>query len=119
MDGPAWAAYQAVKILYVAAVAAGTLDARRLAQYLVQRDVVFDVHKGIGVSFRPWDHQLRQPLYLVKVHPTARASRDIAVLEGELPAIYMPGTDPVERLDQIGEPRRDSRCRLTPRQVPA
>jgi len=31
-------------------------------------------------------------------------------LVGELPAIYMPGTDPVERLDQLGDLRDRTRC---------
>ncbi|HVL57788.1 MAG TPA: ABC transporter substrate-binding protein [Burkholderiaceae bacterium] len=112
MDAPAWAAYQAMKILSEAATGAGTLDGAALAQHLAKPGVVFDVHKGIGVSFRPWDRQLRQPLYLVRIQPSARSGPGLAVLEGELPAIHQPGTDPLERLDQIGERQRDSRCRI-------
>jgi len=31
---------------------------------------------------------------------------------GELPAIYMPGTDPIERLDQLGDLAAESSCSL-------
>jgi ABC transporter substrate binding protein (PQQ-dependent alcohol dehydrogenase system) len=109
MDPPSWAAYQACKIAYEAALFGGTLEGVGLAEYLTSERAVFDVHKGIGVSFRPWDHQLRQSLYLVKIEPAGapghglRHSLKRASLVGELPAIYMPGTDPVERLDQIGD----------------
>lgn len=109
MDPPAWAAYQACKIAYEAALFGGTLEGAGLAEYLTSERAVFDVHKGIGVSFRRWDHQLRQSLYLVKIEPPGEPGYGLrhglkrASLVGELPAIYMPGTDPVERLDQIGD----------------
>lgn len=112
MDPPAWASYQSVKLLFEAASFGGSLEGPRLMSYLENPTTVFDVHKGIGVSFRPWDHQLRQSLYLVKINPQARDDWDLASLVGELPAIYRPGTDPIERLDQLGDLRRDSRCRF-------
>ncbi|RIH87546.1 ABC transporter substrate-binding protein [Calidithermus roseus] len=112
MDPPAWAGYQSVKLLFEAASFGGSLEGPRLVSYLENPTTVFDVHKGIGVSFRPWDHQLRQSLYLIKINPQARDDWDLAGLVGELPAIYRPGTDPIERLDQLGDLRRDSRCRF-------
>ncbi|TPE50982.1 ABC transporter substrate-binding protein [Amaricoccus solimangrovi] len=117
MDPAAWSAYQAVKIAMEAAIATGSARGEDLARHLAREESVFDVSKGIGVSFRPWDHQLRQPLYLVKVNPDASPSRELpalaarASLAGELPAIYMPGTEPVERLDQLGDIRRSGECR--------
>lgn len=112
MDPPAWAGYQSVKLLFEAASFGGSLEGPSLVSYLENPATVFDVHKGIGVSFRPWDHQLRQSLYLVRINPQARDDWDLASLVGELPAIYRPGTDPIERLDQLGDLRRDSRCRF-------
>lgn len=109
MDSAAWAAYASMKILFEAVLFGGTLNAQDLAAYLASPWAVFDVWKGIGTSFRPWDHQLRQSLYLVRVDQQAPAADDarsklnMALLVGELPAIYMPGTDPVERLDQLGD----------------
>ena len=113
-----WAAYQAVKIAFDAARYTNDTDGRAMAAYLSTEGTVLDVHKGIGVSFRPWDHQLRQSLYLVKPDPRSGAGLDIASLKsranlvGELPAIYMPGTDPLERLDQLGDVSSSKECEL-------
>lgn len=118
MEPPAWAAYQAVRMVFDAAIGAGRVDGAGLVEHLAAQQGVFDVHKGIGVSFRPWDHQLRQPLYLVEVGKAPGGAAGlagkvgVATLVGELPEIYHPGTDPIERLDQIGDLRRDSRCRI-------
>ena len=108
MDPVAWSAYMAVKIAFEASLHAGATDGASLAAHLTQEHALFDVSKGIGMTFRPWDHQLRQSLYLVKLNPEPSASLDLtavlarAALVGELPAIYMPGTEPIERLDQLG-----------------
>ena len=112
MDSPAWAAYQAIKILFEAASFGGTTEGNKLVEYFESPQSVFDVWKGIGVTFRPWDHQLRQPLYLVSINSEAEEPRALATLVGELPAIYMPLTDPVERLDQLGDLGRESDCRF-------
>jgi ABC-type branched-subunit amino acid transport system substrate-binding protein len=108
MDPPAWAAYQAVKIAFEASIGSGGTDGANIAAYIGGRGL-FDVSKGIGVTFRPWDHQMRQSLYLVKINPEASASMGLeamlarASIVGELPAIYMPGTEPLKRLDQLGD----------------
>lgn len=109
MDPTAWAGYIAVKIAFEASLVAGGRDGASLAAFLTSDQALFDVSKGIGMTFRPWDHQLRQSLYLVKINPDPTPSLELAAmlarasLVGELPAIYMPGTEPVERLDQLGE----------------
>lgn len=112
MDPSAWAAYQSVKMLFEAVTIGGAHEPAQAIGYLENPQTIFDVYKGIGVSFRPWDHQLRQTLYLVKIVPKAKEAWDYADLVGELPAIYRPGTDPVERLDQLGDLRPDSSCRF-------
>ena len=117
MDSTGWAAYQAMKIAFDTAQFSGSTDGRAMATWLARDGSVLDLHKGIGVSFRPWDHQLRQSLYLVSLNPQAGTGRDLASVQdrarlvGELPAIYMPGTDPVERLDQLGDIARRGVCR--------
>ena len=109
MDPTAWAGWVALKIAFEASLFAGGREGASLAAYLTSEQALFDVSKGIGMTFRPWDHQLRQALYLVKINPEASPSLELeamlarASLVGELPAIYMPGTEPVERLDQLGE----------------
>jgi ABC transporter substrate binding protein (PQQ-dependent alcohol dehydrogenase system) len=110
MEPSAWAAYQAVKIAFEAATLGGSATPEGIAAYVAGPQGVFDVWKGIGVTFREWDRQLRQSLYLVNISDTRETSFELASLVGELPAIYMPGTDPVERLDQLGDLREQSRC---------
>lgn len=110
MDGPAWAAYQAVKMLYEATSLGNGMEADDIISYFENPTTNFDVWKGIGVSFRPWDHQLRQSLYLIKINSDAETAFDLANLVGELPALYLPGTDPLERLDQLGDLERASQC---------
>lgn len=112
MDPPAWAAYESVKLLNEAASFAGTLDGTKIIDYLEDPQTTLDVHKGIGVSFRPWDHQLRQPLYLTKVNGDAERLLNLAAVAGELPMLYKSSTDPVERLDQLGDLRNASSCRF-------
>lgn len=116
MDPSAWTAYQATKIFLESVLFAGTQEGGALADYLTSERAVFDVHKGIGVSFRPWDHQLRQSLFLVDINPPGASRHGLeltvsrASLVGELPAIFMPGTDPIERLDQLGDIVRAGSC---------
>ncbi len=109
---PAWSIYHAVKTLYESVVFSGgdTGAANILAHRTTQKNV-FDLHKGIGSTFRPWDRQLRQSLYLVKINANPRDRIGGAILVGELPAIYMPGTDLVERLDQLGDLQRQTKCK--------
>lgn len=110
MDVPAWAAYQGVKIAYEAVFFQATTAWPQLLSYLASQDSVFDLWKGIGTSFRPWDRQLRQSMYLVKISTIESQAFRLALLVGQLPAIYLPGTDPVERLDQIGDLDDRSTC---------
>ena len=110
MDAPAWAAYQAIKLPYEAVTFGGASDAAAMIEHFASEDAVFDVWKGIGVTFRPWNHQLRQTLFLVELRADAESAWDRALLVGELPSIYMPRTDPVERLDQLGDLEGPSQC---------
>ncbi len=118
MDASAWASYVSVKILFEAASAAQTVDPSKLVGYFEKARSVFDIYKGKGTSFRPWDHQLRQSLYLVKLNAKSKPSVELsdriamANLVGELPTIYKPSIVPSERLDQLGDLKRDSSCRF-------
>lgn len=111
MDPSAWSVFQGVKILYEAAFFGGGTDVDTVSGYLEAPQSVFDVWKGIGTSFRSWDRQLRQSLYLAKIDSTSEDPFTLASLVGELPAIYMPGTEVVERLDQIGDLAEANLCR--------
>jgi hypothetical protein len=111
MDPAAWATYHAVRILFEAAFFGGSIAPADVIAYMEAPGTVFDLHKGIAVTFRPWDRQLRQSLFLVKISETETDPFNVVLLVGELPAIYMPGTDPIERLDQLGDLADRSRCR--------
>lgn len=117
LDPIAWATYQAVKLLFGAAVSAGT-EGAKLVAHLENPRTAFDLNKGPGISFRPWDHQLRQPLYLVKLSSEPALGQQLsgrvglAKLVGELPAST--GTNPLERLDRLGDGRQGTQCGLNP-----
>lgn len=110
MDGPSWAGYHAVKVLYDAATFGNTIIGAELVDYLGSPNAVIDLHKLLAGSFRPWDHQLRQSLYLTYVEPEQESVFLAGLLVGQLPALYLPGTDPLERLDQIGDLAANSTC---------
>lgn len=118
MDPPAWAAYQAIKIVFEAIVATESLDADRIIEHLESPQTVFDVQKGTQVSFRPWDHQLRQPLYVVKIDSSAEYGISLAqqialasVIE-EVPSTYRSNTSTLEQLDLLGTGLNASRCQF-------
>jgi ABC-type branched-subunit amino acid transport system substrate-binding protein len=102
MDPPAWAAYQSVKILSEAIPAVDTLSSVKLAEYLESSRARFDIQKGVRASFRPLDHQLDQPLYLVKGNRTAERPLAMADLVSELPTNTL-GSDPVQGSRRHGE----------------
>ena len=61
MDGPAWAGWMAVKIAWEAFLR----SPESFRSQLTSEKTQFDGHKGAPLSFRKWDHQLRQPLFAV------------------------------------------------------
>jgi ABC transporter substrate binding protein (PQQ-dependent alcohol dehydrogenase system) len=97
MDSPAWAAYQAVNMLFEATSVTGTQEGHELASFLESPRAVFNVQKETGVSFRPGDHQLHQSLYLVKISTEAEQLWDLATPVGELPAVHTPDPASPER----------------------
>jgi ABC-type branched-subunit amino acid transport system substrate-binding protein len=79
MDGAAWAGWMAVKTLWEASLRARSTAPSALLAHLRAPSTQFDGHKGWPLSFRPWDGQLRQPLYLVA------GEGESARLVGEVP----------------------------------
>lgn len=65
MNGSAWAGWMSVKVSWEAAMRALVPGSKAIAAQLAKADSHFDGHKGAPLSFRTWDHQLRQPLYSV------------------------------------------------------
>ncbi len=106
-----WAAWMAGKALVAAAVAVaapaqagtagnnGTKGSKGLnfAQALAQVQV--DGSKGVAMSFRPWDGQLRQPLLLSDGHAVQAVAPGDGVLH------------PRDKLDTLGADAPEKRCK--------
>lgn len=104
-DARGWAAWAAVKLLGEAVVRAGSAEPSALLRFL-EGAPPFDGHKGRALTFREWDHQLRQPLYLIapRTREPGRGRWGAFEVVAEVPS----GAD----LDVIGERRPESRCRF-------
>jgi len=63
MDGPDWAAWMAVKMIVQSSLRTDSADFGKQRAYILG-DGSFDGAKGLAVSVRPWDHQLRQAVLL-------------------------------------------------------
>lgn len=59
-------AWMAVRAIGEAATNVGNADPAELRKYMLSSDFGFAAFKGVAVSFRPWDRQLRQPLLLAQ-----------------------------------------------------
>jgi len=106
MDGAAWAGWMAVKALWEASLRARTTEAAGLREYLERDGTQLDGHKGWPLSFRAWDHRLRQPLYLVA--PSADGATRVV---GEIPARSGDdGASSREQLDRLGGGPSASAC---------
>ena len=113
MDALGWAGWFAVKVAWEAANRASTTRGTDLVRFLESGRATFDGHKGRRLSFRPWDHQLRQIVYLVK--PAKDAGGAEWEVVAELPRIPRgPTAASQELLDRLGDGEAESRCRLAP-----
>lgn len=110
MDGPAWSAYASVQILAQTMAAGAARDGSDLVARLRHAASGFELHKGPGVSFRPWDGQLRQPLYLVEIEASGRTPRDRAHLVDTLPSSSGRDLDAAAELDRLGDLAGASSC---------
>jgi hypothetical protein len=103
MSADAWCAWVAVKALWESALRVKSGEARRIAEYLARDTTQFDGHKGRPLSFRTWDHQLRQPLYVKR-----------GTMIVEVPAPASPDESSRELLDRLGTRAAQSPCRMAP-----
>jgi ABC transporter substrate binding protein (PQQ-dependent alcohol dehydrogenase system) len=62
-DGPDWAAWMAVKMIVQSSLRTESADLGKQRAYMLA-DGSFDGAKGLAVSVRPWDPQLRQAVLL-------------------------------------------------------
>jgi ABC-type amino acid transport substrate-binding protein/ABC-type branched-subunit amino acid transport system substrate-binding protein len=111
MDPVAWAAYAAVLIAFDVAAAGAAAPAEVAIAYLTDPARTFDVGKVPSVSFRDWDHQLRQPLYVVRVGPEATWGRTASARIG-LAQLLSTVPEAGALLDDVGDGPADTVCAL-------
>lgn len=99
MTAADWAAWVAMRAVMEAAARQGASTGAELVAALADGRVQLDVGKGMAASFRPWDHQLRQPILL----RSAEAVIDYAPIDGFL--------HQVTTLDTLGLGPQDVPCR--------
>ena len=102
MEGPDWAAWIAVKMVVQATLRTRSADFDQQRKFILGEGS-FDGNKGLAVSVRPWDHQLRQAVLLAAPY-TVVAS---APVEGFL--------HKTNDLDTLGDDEPETPCGLTDR----
>lgn len=105
MDSAAWSGWVAVKIAWEASQRARSTDATGMVSYLERESSQFDGQKGVPLSFRRWDHQLRQPLYVDR----ANANRQSDAPPDMVPAANSGSAS--SALDVLGTSEAGSACR--------
>jgi ABC transporter substrate binding protein (PQQ-dependent alcohol dehydrogenase system) len=99
MEGLDWAAWIAVKMVVQATLRTRSADFAQQRKFILGEGA-FDGNKGLAVSVRPWDHQLRQAVLLAA--PYTVVAR--APVEGFL--------HKTNDLDTLGDDEPETPCRL-------
>ncbi len=110
MDSAAWANWAAVKMLGEAVIRTESTDGYTLIKYL-ESNPPFDGHKGLALTFRSWNHQLRQPMHLVTPR-TIPGDRPWDILEVVTPVPLREMKTDGDPLDTLGTSQSESRCQF-------
>jgi len=95
------AAWLAVRMIGEAATRTGTADVEKLRTFLVVRRIFRSpAFKGVRLSVRPWNQQLRQPILLAD----GRMVVSVSPQEGFLHQF--------SELDTLGVDRPETKCKL-------
>ena len=100
MRGEDWAAWVGVKAIVEAMLRTRSTDVAALAAQIKNGIVRVDGSKGQALSFRSWDHQLRQPILL--------ATQDAVIAQAPFPQFLHQS----ENLDALGADRPESACKF-------
>ena len=100
MSEAGWAAWMAAKTVVEAMQRTGGADFGKIRDYLLGPEITIDGFKGHRLSFRSWNHQLRQPMLLA----THNAVIERAPIQG-----FMHKTN---TLDTLGFDQRESQCKF-------
>jgi ABC transporter substrate binding protein (PQQ-dependent alcohol dehydrogenase system) len=99
MAGADWAAWVAVKMIVQSALRTRSADFAKQRAFILG-DASFDGDKGLAVSVRPWDHQVRQAVLLAAPYEVVASPP----LEGFL--------HQTNDLDTLGDDQPESTCHL-------
>jgi ABC transporter substrate binding protein (PQQ-dependent alcohol dehydrogenase system) len=99
MTGLDWSAWMATKLVTTTALRTRSGESSKLRAQILS-DASYDGVKGLAVSVRPWDHQLRQAILL--------ATGDAVVASAPLPG-FLHATN---ELDTLGDDQPETPCRL-------
>ncbi|MGA0593701.1 ABC transporter substrate-binding protein [Enterovirga sp. CN4-39] len=97
LDYQVWAAVRSVG---EAGTQTKSADPRLVAAFLRSPDFSLPGHKGVGLSFRTWDQQLRQPILIVQPKALVTVAPEKGFLHQRTP------------LDSLGLDQPESPCRL-------
>jgi len=103
-----WCDYTAVNIFLQAVKETGTTDTQELIRFF-ESGVTFDIMKGRLASFRKLDHQLMQPMFVVRVKGKEEMEDEWDIFEiiEEVPR-------PAEPLEVLLIPEEESDCEMEP-----
>jgi ABC transporter substrate binding protein (PQQ-dependent alcohol dehydrogenase system) len=99
MESADWAAWVAVKMVVQATLRTRSADFAKQRDFILG-DAGFDGDKGLSVSVRPWDHQVRQAVLLAAPYMVVAS----APVEGFLHRI--------NELDTLGDDEPETSCHL-------
>jgi len=100
MESADWAAWIAVKMIVQSVLRTRSTDFAKERDFILG-DAGFDGDKGLPVSVRPWDHQVRQAVLLAAPYMVVAS----APVEGFLHR--------TNELDTLGDDEPETKCRLT------
>ena len=99
MESQDWAAWIAVRMVVQATLQTRSADFEKQRVFILGGNG-FDGYKGLGVSIRPWDQQLRQAVFLATPNAVAAS----APIEGFLHRL--------NTLDTLGDDAPETPCKL-------
>jgi branched-chain amino acid transport system substrate-binding protein len=105
-ENQAWGDYIGVRIALQSIAETKNTDAAAIVQYL-EKGAAFDLLKDRKGSFRPWDHQLLQEMYVVKVKDKAKSKDKWDIFEV---VEAVPG--PKESLELIQPTQAENPCKM-------
>lgn len=100
MDDRDYAAWMAVRAVAEGATRSRSGDPDAIIRYMRSPDFDLAAFKGVKLSFRPWDGQLRQPVLLADTDSLVSVSPQIGFLHE------------VSELDTLGIDRPETQCKM-------